>query len=149
MQFTTIQNEIQIDAKPELVWHQMLDKENYPRWTNGAWPGSMYTGSFTEGEEINFHGPDGEGLVALTEKLEPARILDLRYAALTKKGGEIDRDSEGAKIWQQARETYYFEEKNGGTLLRVELYLPEQWASMMNESWPVALKDLKENSENA
>jgi len=149
MKFTTIENEIQIDAKPELVWQQMLNKENYPRWTKTAWPGSDYTGSFTEGEEINFHGADGEGLVARTEKLEPARLLDLHYAAVTRKGGEVDRDSDGAKIWQQARETYHFQEKDGGTLLRVEMYLPEEWASMMNETWPVALKDLKANSEMA
>ena len=61
----------------------------------------------------------------------------------------IDGDLEittGEKVekWAGGLENYTLEEKNGSTLLTIEIDIVEEYKDYFNETWPKALAKLKE-----
>lgn len=137
----------QIAAPPKKVWETMLNLDTYKQWTDVAWPGSTYEGKWSKGSDIRFIGADASGTLATIKDLAPYERVVAEHVAILQKGGVEDRTSEVASQWIGTTESYYLDEKNGKTDLRVKLKVTPEWAQMFEEGWPKALKKLKEISE--
>jgi uncharacterized protein YndB with AHSA1/START domain len=145
---------IHINAPVEKVWHTMLDDATYRQWTQAfsgpGSSGSYYQGSWDKGSEIIFGGPmeDGTfmGLIGRIVENEPYKFISIKYMGMIK-GDVRDTESDQVKGWAESYENYIFKEKDGGTLLSVELNLTEDDAKMMEGIWPKALEKLKDISE--
>lgn len=143
---------IQINAPRDKVWDVMLADKTYRIWTEAFNPGSYYQGSWGEGEEIKFLGPDPEGkgeggMIArvITNKKYEKIVLE-HFGMIA--NGEIDTTSDMVKTWTPALETYTFSDTNNGTLLEVEVDLPDEYLEMFSDSWPKALETLKNLAED-
>ena len=112
--------------------------------------GSYYEGEWNPGNEIRFLGPDNEGavggMIATVEESRPYEFISLRYLGQIVRGVD-DRTSDEAKKFIGAHENYSFTEAQGVTTVKVELDSEDEWAAMLNESWPVALTKLKDLAE--
>ncbi len=135
------------NAPREKVWHAMLDDASYRKWTNAFFPGSYYEGDWSAGSTMRFLGPsekEGEkdgGMYATVEENRPQEFISLRHRGEIQNGIETPWESNGF-------ENYTFEEKEGGTLVTVDLLnLPDEYVPMFDESWPKALETLKEVAE--
>ena len=138
----------EIAAKRDKVWKTMLEQDTYREWTNVAWPGSKYEGSWKQGEDMRFTGGEGQGgtLANIVEARQPEYIL-AKHTAIIQPDGSLDRTSEQGKGWIGTTEEYTFTEKNGKTEVKVVINTNPEWESMFNDGWPDALKKLKEICE--
>ena len=141
--------EIMINAPLTQVWDTMLSKKGYAEWAGSAWPGSGYEGDWKEGTEMKFVSPGGEGTLARIDKLVPYHSLEAEHVAVLLKDGKQDRTSDMARNWIGSTESYFFHEVPGGTQITVRMKIAEEWAKMMEDTWPKALKHLKEMIESA
>ncbi|WP_411698535.1 SRPBCC family protein [Conyzicola sp.] len=139
---------VDVDAPVQHVWSVMLDVDTYREWASGFYEGSTYEGGWGEGDEIRFLGPNDDGtmggLVAVVETNRPNELVSLRYIAEVQ-GGVDNRDTVAAGM----RESYSFSETGGTTTVTVDLEVPDDWAAMMIDAWPIALAKLKEAAESA
>lgn len=136
-----------ISAPVKKVWGTMLKQDTYKKWTNAAWPGSMYVGEWQQGENIRFVGANGSGTLANLTTVEPYKHIKAIHTAILLEGGTEDRDSEMAKSWVGSIEEYTFSEKNGVTDLSVSMTIYPQWEQMFSNDWPKALAALKDLCE--
>lgn len=133
----------QINVPREKVWDVMLGDATYREWTSVFMPGSHYQGDWSEGSKMLFLGPDPEGgkeggMAAIVKENRPQEFLSLQYFAEIRNGVEVPIEGSGF-------ENYTFEEKDGGTDVSIDLLgIPDEYASMFEESWPKALLKLKE-----
>ncbi|HTF18363.1 MAG TPA: SRPBCC domain-containing protein [Chryseolinea sp.] len=139
-----IEFKAEILAPKTKVWDTMLNQDTYKEWTGVSWPGSSYEGQWKKGSDIRFIGPDSSGTLATITDLEPYRRVVAKHVAILLKGGGEDRTSEGAKGWVGTSESYYFDESNGRTTLKVNMRIAKEWEQMMKDGWPLALGKLKE-----
>ncbi len=132
-----------INAPREKVWHAMLDDAPYREWTMPFFPGSYYLGDWSQGSTMRFLGPgeNGEqdgGMYATIEENRAPEFVSIRHRGEIRDGVEVPWESNGF-------ENYTFEEKDGGTLVTVDmLNTPDEYAPVFNEAWPKALEKLKE-----
>ena len=138
-----------IEAPKKKVWETMLGKDTYPKWIGVAWPGSGYSGDWTEGSEMRFEGEGGGGTAARITESRPPEFIAAEHFAVINADGTLDRESDMAKGWIGTTENYTFTETNGATEVVVELKLPPDWISEFEESWPKALQALKELAEQS
>lgn len=145
---TSLTFTIQIKAAPEKVWHSLWDLETYKLWTNPFCQGSYYkTDSFTEGNKIHFLTPDGQGMYSQIEKIEPYNYLAFRHIGNIKNFEELPIDSETEK-WTNAMETYLIIPEESGISLTVIADTVDSFIDYMNKTFPLALNELKNISEN-
>lgn len=137
----------QISAPKKKVWDTMLNLDTYKEWTNVAWPGSTYEGNWKKGSDIKFMGADSSGTLATITDITPYDHVIAKHVAMLLPGGNEDRTSAEASRWVGTTESYYFDESNGKTNLKVKMKITSEWAQMFQESWPKALVKLKEISE--
>jgi uncharacterized protein YndB with AHSA1/START domain len=136
-----------ISAPVKKVWDTMLSQDTYQKWTAAAWPGSMYVGTWQQGENVRFVGANGGGTLANLIAVEPYKHIKAIHNAILLEGGIEDRDSEWAKKWVGSIEEYTFSEKNGVTELLVSMTIYPEWEKMFNNDWPKALAALKDLCE--
>ncbi len=139
--------EIQINAPREKVWNTMLQDETYRIWTESFCPGSYFKGDWSEGSKILFLGPMGEGageggMVAIVEENRLHEFVSLKHIGMIMNGVE-DLESEAVKKWTPAHENYTFTEKDGGTLLSVDMDIHEDNKAEFERMWPNSLIVLK------
>lgn len=144
---------ILIQAPKEKVWHTMLDDATYRQWTRAFNPGSYYKGSWEQGSEIEFLGPDpaGPGEGGMFSRIKENRefeFISIEHLGLIKNGVR-DTTSDEVKKWAPAFENYTFVEKDGGTELQVDMSVHDEFAAMFEEMWTKALQDLKALAEHA
>jgi uncharacterized protein YndB with AHSA1/START domain len=140
-----------IDAPKEKVWNTMLNDETYRKWTSafaeGA-EGSYFEGSWDEGSDIRFMGPEGNGgMISVIAENRPYEFISIKHIGIIN-DGVVDTDSEEAQKWAPAFENYSFSENNGKTTVSVDMDIEEEYEDMFKEMWPKALKKLKELSED-
>lgn len=139
-----------INAPKEKVWDTMLSKDTYEQWTAAFDPSSRYEGSWEEGSEIRFLGTseDGStmGMVSRIAKNVPHEYLSIEHIGIIK-NGVVDTESDEAKSWAPAYENYTLIEKDGGTEVKIDQDVEEQYMEMFEEMWPKALETLKELAE--
>lgn len=138
-----------ISAPASAVWHAMLDDETYREWTGEFHEGSHFLGSWEQGAEIRFVGPDVDGvsgLVAHIVENRPDEFVSIRYDGMIA-AGVADTTSDGAAAIAGLHENYTFDEVDGSTTLTVDLESPDDWVQMFEDSWPKSLETLKSIAE--
>ncbi len=146
-----LHQEIFINAPRAHVWDVMLADATYREWTKVFSPGSYYKGSWEEGSKILFLGPNPEGgseggMVSRIKENHLHEFVSIEHLGIIKDGVE-DTESEEAKKWAPAYENYTFTEKDGGTVLAIDMDIQEEHEPMFKELWSKALVILKELSE--
>lgn len=142
-----------IEAPPKKVWDTMLAKETYPIWTAHFSPGSRYEGSWDEGAEIRFLGPNpdgskGEGgMYSRIKTNRPYEFLSIEHLGMIE-NGIIDTTSEKVRDLVPAFENYTFKEVDGGTELLIEMNTNDEYKAMFEGMWPKALAELKQLAED-
>ena len=127
----------------------MLEDATYREWTSVFNPsGSYYEGSWEEGSDMRFLGPDTDGTVSgMISRIKESRPYDFISIQHL---GEIHKGEE--KLWPQeqwggaeAFENYTFKEVDGGTEVVVDMIgVPDEYAEMFKDMWPKGLEKLKE-----
>lgn len=140
----TLQFSIFINAPKEKVWNTMLEDVTYRQWTAAFHEGSYYKGSWEQGSEIKFLGPNEDGteggMYAIIEVNRPYEFISIKHL------GELHNGVQ--KPWsieegQEGYENYTFKEINGSTELIVDLKIPSEFKDMFQGMWPTALEKLK------
>nr|WP_224996143.1 SRPBCC domain-containing protein [Cesiribacter sp. SM1] len=138
--------EILIDAPAEKVYNTMLDQEHYTAWTAVFNPDSHYEGSWEKGSKILFigAGENGEqgGMVSRIKENIPHKYVSIEHLGLYQNGREITTGKE-VENWAGSLENYSFENRNGSTLLSVDMDANQEFREMFSALWPKALEKLK------
>lgn len=141
----TLHFEINIKARPARVWECLWDSESYKIWTKPFSEESYYKAeNFAEGSKIHFLGPNGHGMNSIIEKLDEPKFIALKHLGEIKNFEE--QPLEGQK-WSNAIESYELTPIEDGTKLIVNVDTVEQYADSMNETFPMALNELKKLAE--
>lgn len=144
----TLHFEISINAPVEKVWKTMLEHPTYEEWTKEFEPTSTYEGSWEKGSKMKFISSEsGEGMSSEIEENIPGKFISVRHVGVIKKDGTEDTESDEVKKWAPSYEKYTFEEKDGGTLLKIDMDSAPQYKEMFLTLWPKALQVLKATSE--
>ena len=108
---------VTINAPVQDVWTTMLNDATYREWTSVFNSDSSYEGDWSQGSEIRFLGPDGDGslagMIATVEENRPNELISLRYIGQIV-NGEDDTTSEAAKAFMGAHEKYAFSDCRRG-----------------------------------
>ncbi len=125
----------------------------YSLWTEPFSPGSGFSGSWTEGANMQFIGPNPDGsagtsgMDSVIRKADYPHLIEIEHLGQIL-NGVVDRTSDQVKAWLPAFEIYRLTDLGSGhTRMEVEMDAVEEYADMFNESWPAALQVLKELSE--
>ncbi len=140
-----------INAPREKVWDTMLSETTYPQWTTVFNPGSYFKGSWEEGSEILFLGPnpDGQGEGGMMSRIKENRLhefISIEHLGMIN-NGVADTISEEVKKWTPSYENYTFLDKDGGTEVSVDMDIMDEYKTMFEEMWPKGLESLKELAE--
>ena len=146
LHFSTI-----IDAPRERVWQAMLEDQSYREWTAVFGAGSYYRGDWNKGSKILFVGLDPQtgkeaGMVSRIAESIPFEFVSIEHQGIVQDGIE-DTTSEEARRWTPAFENYTLKEKDGSTEVLVHADVADDHVAMFNETWPEALRKLKEIAE--
>lgn len=148
---TTLHYSILINAGRTTVWTTMLEDRTYREWTRPFRDGSYYEGSWKKGSEIRFLAPTDDGgeagMLSRIKENIPHQFISIEHIGLVV-NGEVDTTSDEVKKWTTSFENYTFKDLGTGTELKVDMQVEEEYVSMMNETWPDALKVLKGLCEN-
>jgi uncharacterized protein YndB with AHSA1/START domain len=142
--------EVLIKASPEKVYQAMLDDKSYRDWTSEFSPGSHYKGSWEKGSKILFIGPGENGVMGMVSRIEeniPSKFVSIKHLGLVENGVEVI-SGPSVEGWAGAFENYTFQEKDGMTLLKVELDSNEEFKGYFETTWPKALNRLKSLCES-
>jgi hypothetical protein len=144
----TLSYKININATPEKVWQSLWQLENYKIWTNPFCEGSYYkTDSFTEGNKIHLLTPSGEGMYSILDRIDENHFMAFKHLGDIKNFEEIPLTNETGN-WSGAMETYTLNKTDNGTELTVNVDTIEKYIDFMNNTFPLALNELKRISEN-
>lgn len=137
---------ITINASPEKVWNVLLGRETYPLWTSVFSKDSSVETDWKEGSKALFLDGSGSGMVAVIAKNIPNEFLSIKHLGMIKNGVE-DLDSDEVKEWAGALENYTLSAVNGDTALRIDIDIADKWKNYFLETWPQALKKVKDLAE--
>lgn len=138
----TIHFATRIAAPRPQVWDTMIGPETYRDWTAPFAEGSYYEGSWEQGQQIRFLGPDGQGMVARIAEHRRHEFVSIEHLGMIKDGVE-DTTSEAVRAWAPAYENYTFRDADGGTEVTVQMDITEDWEQYMRDTWPKALARLQ------
>jgi len=134
--------EITIDAAPEKVWSVLWDEFSYRQWTSAFHEGSFYIGTLEEDSKVQFLDPDNNGMFSRVVKNIPQKEMVFLHL------GEIYSGIETPMDWGDATESYFLEETDYSTKLRLEINTSEEFKSFFEEKIPLAIQNVKHLSEN-
>ena len=141
-------------ARPrEKVWEALslgLDLQGFGRRPSG--PALIMSAIMNEGSKILFLGPGEKGVMGMIRLRSPKtggpERVSIEHLGVVHDGKE-DAWPEAVKGLAGARQQYSFKEKDGATELLVDTDTTEEYRSMFEETWPRALKTLKELAQSA
>lgn len=136
-----------IDASPEKIWEVLLGKDTYPIWTAVFAEGSNVKTDWKKGSKAIFLDGKGNGMVSEIAENIPGKFLSIRHLGDVINGKE-DLESEKVKEWAGAYENYTLTEVDGQTAWCISLDIVEDYEDYMMDTWPQALKKVKELAEN-
>lgn len=144
--FVPMHFEVSIKAKTEKVFKTMFDEKKYAEWTEAFNPTSHFKGSWEKGSKIVFLGTDKDGnqggMVSRIKENIPYKFVSIEHLGIVQNGQEITSGNE-VEQWAGALENYTFSEKDGKTILSVDMDGNEEFNSYFMETWPKALQKLK------
>jgi hypothetical protein len=135
----------EIKASKEKVWNTLWKDKTFRDWANIVDEGTYMVGDMKQGAEVQFiSGSSGYGVTSLIEKCEPYEFVLFRHMADTKENGTREREKE----WTGGIERYSLTERDGTTIVTVELDAPPEQVETFEERLPKALQRVKELAEN-
>jgi len=141
---------IDIQASAQKVFDVVTGKETAAAWISVFSPHSFFEGSWDEGQKITFKTPDEHGringMVCRIEKNIPGKELYIQPLGSFMDGKEIT-DSKTIESLAVTYENYLFNQKDGYSELKILAVALAEFESFFNETWPVALKLIKEMAE--
>lgn len=139
------QFEIYIYATKEKVWNTLWDDDSFCDWASIIDEGTYKVGEMKEGQAIQFISSiNGYGVTSLVEKLILYELVIFRHNIDTFEKGKQVRDEE----WSGGTESYKLVEKEGVTVLTVEMDVPNHQIDMFSNRMPKALERIKKLAEN-
>ena len=142
----TLHFEININASAEKVFDFMFDDEKWKIWTYEFNPSSYFIGNWEKGSKMLFLGDDQNGgiggMVSKIKENIPNKFLSIEHMGIVQNGEEIMSGEEVA-IWSGALENYTFTEKDGVTILSVDMDSNQQFKEYFIKMWPKALNKIK------
>lgn len=141
---------IVIHATAAKVYNTMITKATYEQWTFAFNPTSTFEGTWDKGSKIYFVGTDESGkkggMIARIADNISNQFISIHHYGILDGENEI---TEGPQVegWGDALENYSFMEVDGVTTVTVTLDVNKDYLDYFNETWPKALKILKELSE--
>lgn len=145
MKLAEMRFEITIDAPPREVWRAIVDPQTYRAWTAPFCEGSYFEGGWNEGDRIRFLTPEGQGMHAVVAASRPHEFISIRPVGEIRDG--VDLPPEEGMFGGWSHENYTLEARGAGTLMKVELGVPEEFEEFMSDAWPKALQALKTCAE--
>lgn len=143
--------EITIAAGAEKVFRTMIDEKQYAAWTAVFNPTSHFKGSWAKGSKILFLGTDKKGkvggMVSRIKENIPNQFISIEHNGIVQDGKEIITGPE-VEGWAGSLENYTFTEAKGKTVVAVDMDSNAEYKSYFEETWPSALKKLKELCES-
>lgn len=143
--------EISIAAPVATVYSTMIDEKQYAAWTALFNPTSHFKGSWAKGSKILFLGTDKQGkvggMVSRIKENIPNQYISIEHYGIVQEGKEIITGPE-VEPWAGSLENYTFSEVKGKTVLTVDIDSNAEFKSYFEETWPTALKKLKELCES-
>lgn len=142
--------EITIHAPAAKVYQIMLDNKTYTEWTAPFCPNSFFEGSWEKGSKILFIGVDKDGkrggMVSRIKENIPNEFVSIEHLGVLDGENEI---TSGPAVdgWAGALENYTFTEKEGSTLVSVDMDANNEFETYFSETWSKALARLKELCE--
>ena len=144
-----IEFKVQISAPKETVWDALVNLDKYKIWAKAFSSDSQFIGDWKQGESITFFDPNLGGTKAIFEELILYKRICARHIAIWNKDGSEDVESEEARKWMGTIESYTLNEEKGKTELIIEIHTHEDYINIFNNSWPKAIKLLKELCETS
>jgi uncharacterized protein YndB with AHSA1/START domain len=141
----TIKKEIEITAPKEKVWAVLLDETYNKDWYSLFSEGTTAQSDWIEGHKITFTDKTNNGIVGKIARKKPYEKLQFVYDGIVVNGTE-DYDSEMAKTYKGAEETYRLSDQNGKTLLSVSCDMDDDMYEEMERKWETALQRISELS---
>lgn len=140
----------EINAPRDRVWRVLWDEKTYAKWTSvfseGSYAVTEPEGEYKKGNKIKFMSPDGNGLFSLIDQCKPPEVMSFRHLGVIK-NGEVQLEDEETKKWSGAMESYYLSDKDGETILKVELDSTSEFADYFSTKFPQAIEAVKELAE--
>lgn len=134
---------IEINAPKQKVWDVLWNDSTYPQWTAVFSEGSRAESDWKEGSKVLFLDGKGDGMFSTIKTLEENRSMVFEHL------GEISKGVEKPQDWGGATESYFLNEKDGVTELKVELYGVDEHKDYFKDIFPKALDKVKELSEQS
>jgi uncharacterized protein YndB with AHSA1/START domain len=147
MKIVTIKKSIEISAPREKVYEVLLDDKYISKWYEAFSKGSRAETDWKVGSKAIFTDDGLSGLVGRVIVNDPNKEISVEYDGLLANGKE-DYESEMAKNFKGARETYRLSDVNGKTRLDIECDMGDEYADQMSAMWEIALEKIRELSEN-
>jgi uncharacterized protein YndB with AHSA1/START domain len=147
MQIVTIKKSIEISAPPEKVYDVLLSDKYISIWYEAFSKGSRAETDWKAGSKAVFTDDGLSGLVGKVIVNDPNKEISIEYNGLLANGKE-DYESEMAKSFKGARETYRLSGENGRTRLNIECDMGDEYADQMSAMWENALQKIRQLSEN-
>lgn len=139
---------VDIHASRERVWQVLWEDAYYREWTSHFTEGSHAVGEWKKGGKILFLDPNQQGMVSIIEELIPAEYMSFKHIGGVKDGVEDYTSPEIKKyVDAGARERYTLKEVDGKTSLDIDVDVDESYQEHFENTWPKALKALKELAE--
>ncbi|WJJ97018.1 SRPBCC domain-containing protein [Algibacter luteus] len=141
----TLKYNTTINASKEKVWNTLFTDENYPKWVSVFSEGSYAKTDWQEGSAIDFLIPSGDGMFSTIHQKIPNKLMVFNHLGFIKEGKKVYDGK--SKAWENAKESYELIENNGKTELHVSMDTTDEYVNFFNETFPKALKKIKELSE--
>ena len=148
----TLHFETKINASATKVYETMLGKDTFKEWTVEFSTTSRYQGNWDKGSKILFLSDDADGkecgMISRVNENKAYEFVSIEHLGLYEEGQEI-MSGEKVDPFSGALEEYLFKEIQEGTLLKIRMDAIPEWESYFLESWPRALKSLKNLCEDS
>jgi len=133
---------ININAPKEKVWDTLWNEATYRQWTSVFSADSHAVSDWNEGSSIKFIDGKGDSMFSIIETKIPPQQMSFKHL------GEIKKGVETRGEWAGAMENYYLTELNGVTTLTTEIDVNEEFEKYFSETFPKAIKLIKQISES-
>jgi hypothetical protein len=140
-----IRKSIEITAPKESVWAVLLEDAYTKDWMSHFSPGSRPKTDWIEGHKVIFTDNSGMGIVGRIAEKKPYEKLSFTYDGIVV-GGEEIYDTDQARAWKGATETYTLTAKDGNTVLDIESDMEDEMFDDMAMRWESALQRISELS---
>jgi len=127
-----------INGSAEQVWKALFDDATYREWTKPFAEGSYAETDWKKGSKARFYDGNNNGMLAEIADVKPNEFMSIKHVGDIKNGVEMPNPDWGGF------ENYTLKESNGKTELTIDLDVPSEYIGYMNDTWPTALKKLKE-----